>query len=216
MKKLAFLFLTVVILSATATAGLNPDHLGLGVRAGFTIAGVANHPGSTESRTGYGFGVDIKYPLSGLLTLQAEFLVVGKGYVVPDTALVNEENETVGSAEWTALVGYFQIPVTAKFKLANKGKYRPYLLAGGYWAIPVQEKQRIFNNEIAYDMDLAGVRQFDWGLTFGAGIDIKAGDGWMSFDIRYDYSTQSLLKYTDYDSRTWLFQFGYWVNWGSL
>ena len=203
-------------MAPTAGAEFNYRKIGVGLNAGISIANVDKYPGGNDNMRRYQIGAAVEYPLNSLFDIQAEFLFVGKGFEGPDTTIFNDNNELIAIAPWSVVATYFEIPLTLKFKIPAGPKYIPYLIAGGFWATPLSKKQRISSETIDIDLDISDIRIFDWGLAFGAGIDLKAGRGWLNFDIRYDLSTQSLIKNRDNYSRVWLFRIGYSRDLGSF
>ena len=207
---LGLIGIILILLTSQASAEFDPKLIGKGGKIGLNIANVANHPGDPESKTGYLLGAFFNYPLIENVSFQMEILFTEKGYRIPDTAIVDSLGNRVGSAEWTALVSYVEIPVMAKVTLPVEGKIKPYLNIGGFVAQAVIKRER--RSSIAYtiDYDLENVKNTDAGFVLGAGVDIKAGGGKVFFEARYDYSNISMIKYTKYRSRVWSFQAGYW------
>jgi hypothetical protein len=200
----------LILLTSQASAEFDPGLIGKGGKIGLSIANVANHPGDPESKTGYLLGAFFNYPLIKHVSFQVEILFSEKGYRIPDTPIVDTLGNRVGTAEWTAMVSYVEIPIMAKVTLPVEGKIKPYFNIGGFAAQAVVKKER--RSSIAYtiDYDLENVKNTDAGFVLGAGVDIKAGNGKVFFEARYDYSNISMLKYTKYRSRVWSFQAGYW------
>lgn len=208
--------LLALMMTGTATAEFDYRRIGVGVAAGVSNSNMDNYPGEYQSRTGYIAGFTTQYPLHRNLAFQMDFIFVGKGFEVIDTTVYDLLDNLLGTAGWKAIVSYFEIPVMAKLIIPAGPKYIPYLTAGGFWATPIRKKQSLTTPGIVLEFDMEKVRKFDWGVCFGGGIDIKAGEGWVNLDVRYDISTQSMLKYTNYYSRAWLFRFGYHLPLGAF
>ncbi|MCP4569972.1 MAG: PorT family protein [FCB group bacterium] len=216
-KKLVWILLLALMIAGSASAEFDYRKIGVGLKTGFAVSNVDFYPDRNFSRNGFVIGVVADYPLQSYLNIQTDFLIAAKGFDGPDTTytftwtdpLTKKFQSQTDSASWSTMVWYFEIPVTAKFTIIPRGKYRPYITGGGFWALPVNKKQRFSAISLTFDTGLENVRKFDWGVSLGTGIDIKAGRGWLNFDVRYDLSTQSLLKNTDYYSRAWLFRVGY-------
>lgn len=205
------LSIIVVILPAICQAEFNPGLIGKGFKAGVNIANVNNHE-DADSRRAYLGGAFANYPMLKNLDFQIELMLVGKGYMVKDTPVVDTLGNVIGSADWSALVTYLELPVMAKWTLPVPGKIRPFINLGGFVSQAINKKERrdLKGSDLVYDIDLNNVKTHDAGFLFGAGVDIKSGNGKVFLEGRYDYSNIAMLKYTKYRSRVWIIQVGYW------
>jgi hypothetical protein len=210
MRRYVVLATTMIILAAsTATAQWKPAQLGIGLKAGAGISDVAYHLLPTDSRAAYAVGALINYKQDRWFSFQMECLYTIKGYRLNNVA-VDTGKITVGTSDVDIILGYAEFPVLAKFTPPVAGKFRPYLVGGGFMAISVNDKQRLSYGSVAVDFGLENAETVDMGAVVGAGVDIKAGNGWVSFETRFDSSLLPAIKDEDQKSQVVFFQFGYW------
>ncbi|MDD4051108.1 MAG: porin family protein [candidate division Zixibacteria bacterium] len=188
----------------------NPALVGYGGKIGFSLTNVSNHPQKTENHTGYLIGGLCNYPKTDLISFQIEIMLSGKGFTVPDTTVYDTGNVLLGRLEATWLLQYIEMPVLAKLSPIRTGKYRPYVIGGGYAAFLVHSKLRLKDNLLELDYDVNNTKGLDVGGIGGVGIDMMAGRGWVFFEIRYEQGLMSVIKDTDYKSHALSFQAGYW------
>lgn len=201
--------LIVLAAASTATAQWKPAELGLGLKAGAGISDVAYYKHPTDPRTSYALGALLNYKQNRWFSFQMECLYTIKGYRLNDVQ-VDTGGITVGTSDVDIILGYAEFPVLVKITPPVKGKFRPYLLGGGFMAISISDKQRLSYETVAVDFGLENAETVDMGAVIGAGIDIKAGRGWVSFETRFDSSFLPAIKDQDQKSQALFFQFGYW------
>jgi hypothetical protein len=209
-NKIVLAIAIILIAASTAAAQWKPAELGLGIKAGAGIADVSNHEKTTDSKTAYLVGGLLNYKQNPCVSFQMELLYTAKGCRLKNTTVLDSTGEAVGTTNAEYILGYLEIPVLAKFTPPLRGKFRPYLLAGGFMGISVNDKYRLSNETIAVDYNLESAEKVDMGAVLAVGIDIKAGDGWASFETRFDSSLLPAIKDKDQKSQVLFFQFGYW------
>lgn len=200
-------------LITVVTAGaeqFNPALVGYGGKLGVNIANVSNHPSHPDNHTGYLIGGLVYYPLTRLISFQMEIMISGKGFAVPDTTVYDADNNFLRRADATWIFQYLEMPFLAKLSPSTTGKYRPYIIAGGFFAFLIDSKQRMSDSMFQLDYELPNANDIDMGGIGGIGIDLKAGRGWVFFEARYEQGLVSVLKDSDFRSRTLSFQAGYW------
>lgn len=204
--------LAALALLAAAPAGaepFDPALLGYGGKLAVNITNVSNHPQNPDNNTGYLFGALASYPLTKIITFQMELLISGKGYTIPDLVVYDTADNPRGTADATAILQYLEIPVLAKLS-PMVGKYRPYLIGGGYAAFLIRSKLRMDDGLYQIDLDLNNTNDLDIGGIAGVGIDLKMGRGWFFFEARYEQGAMSVIKDESYRSRAFSFQAGCW------
>lgn len=210
MRSYIALALLIILLAASpATAQWKPAQLGIGLKAGAGISDVAYHQSPTDSRTAYALGALINYKQNRWFSFQLECLYTIKGYHLSDVP-VDTGKITVGTSDVDIILGYAEFPVLAKITPPVRGKFRPYLVGGGFMAISINDKQRLSYKTVAVDFGLENAETVDMGAVIGLGVDIKAGHGWVSFETRFDSSLLPAIKDEDQKSQVVFFQFGYW------
>jgi hypothetical protein len=215
MKRSLHIAVAVVALALmTVASGLarefDPALVGYGGKIGFNIANVSNHPQKTENLTGYLVGGLCNYPKTDLLSFQIEIMFSGKGFTVPDTTAYDTGNVFLGRLDATWILQYIEMPLLAKLSPIRTGKYRPHVIGGGFAAFLVRSKLRLKDNLLQLDYDISNTNSLDVGGIGGVGIDMKAGQGWLFFEVRYERGVMSVIKDADYKSHALSFQAGYW------
>jgi opacity protein-like surface antigen len=198
-----------LILISTAAAEFNPQLLYKGVKGGINIASAAGHRLETKSHTGYSLGGFFGYRQYKTLGLQMELLLASKGYEIPKTISYDSSGNPAGTAKVTVMIDYLEVPILAKFSLPLNGKAIPYLVAGPYAALSMREKLRVQDTAATLVTDLGNSEKNDVGLIFGAGVDLKAGNGKIFFETRYEIGFLPVIKNEHHKNRVWSFQTGY-------
>jgi len=202
--------LAFIVAAPALARQFNPAMVGYGGKIGFNIANVSNHPQKTENLTGYLIGGVVNYPKTDLLCFQMEIMFSGKGFTVPDTTAYDTGNVFLGRLDATWILQYIEIPLLAKLSPIRTGKYRPYVIGGGFAAFMVHSKLRLKDNLLELDYDISNTNSLDVGGIGGVGIDMQAGQGWLFFEVRYERGVMSVIKDTDYMTHALSFQAGYW------
>lgn len=145
----------------------------VGLKGGFVAAELTgNLEDGLASRTGFGLGAFLQVMVGPNWSIQPEALYLAKGA---------SEDEGDGEVK----VNYLQIPMLVQYHLPTPG-VSPRLFAGPSVAF-----------EIGCDVEEGGVsvecgeldintKSADFGLVFGAGVDIPAGGVVLTLDGRYD------------------------------
>lgn len=213
MKTAAVVLLTALVsLVSQADAQWELASLGKGFKGGAGISDAAKYERPTEIRTAYLLGALFSYRQSKLFSFQMEALYTSKGYTIRDVEIRFRDSlgTDSGLADAEIILGYLEFPIVGKFMAPLPGKYRPYLLGGGFMAISVSSKSRFTEGVAAIDVGIDNAETVDLGGVIAAGIDIKLGDGWMFFETRFDTSFSPAIKNKNHKSQVLFFQLGYW------
>jgi len=99
---------------------------------------------------------------------------------------------------------WLELPVTVQYILIDKPKIKPYIFAGGSFAYllaseypgDVNSRTRIGNSEIKLTTvnSLEDRNQFNFNAILGGGIKLKAGEGYVTAEIRIGYMITKLTK----------------------
>lgn len=202
---LALLSMTGVVHSA-----YDPGLLGKGGKLGVGAASAVDHPRTTKRTTTYMGGLLLNYPQNRLLTIQGELALVGKGYVIPDITRFDEDGQPVGKVEGKAILTYLEMPILAKVMIPAGDKYMPYLSGGFFGAFLLSKRLRLSDIAASLEFTLTSAQKFDAGVLAGAGIDLKAGEGKVFFEIRYEAGMLKVIRNENTKTRLLSFQAGYW------
>jgi hypothetical protein len=162
----------------------------IGPLVGANLSGLSIEPDfqgrNINTKTGFAAGAAIVYNFSSMFSLQLEPTYMQKGAVVytpiTDVAAIIEIEQTIE-------VNYIDIPVLFRVSFGEEF-IKPYLLAGGYIAFPLENGKTTLDKIIANGQDIIGfipsegietfepeikTNSIDYGLNFGAGIAFPLG-----------------------------------------
>ncbi|MGE5341007.1 MAG: porin family protein [Candidatus Omnitrophota bacterium] len=143
---------------------------------------------------GFEGGVFVSLPIvPHILYLQPEALWVQRGgkLNLPQTG-------TIQQRETRYKLNYIEIPVLLKVKFP--GVVAPYILAGGYGAFKMSSKRVIkVSGTQTEDIKIkTNLKNMDWGLVGGVGVDFKIGMAKILIEGRYEVGLTKIFK-TDAD-----------------
>lgn len=148
-----------------------------GLVAGLNFASMDGDIGDEldESRMGFMAGGAVEFGVSPAFSIRPELVYTQKG------AKVSE-----GGDEFRIKSSYVEVPVLAKYAIPVQGTVRPHLILGPAVAFNTgcKVEVEIGGSEGSTDCEDEGLefKGVDFGLVFGAGVDISA----FSLGIRYD------------------------------
>jgi Outer membrane protein beta-barrel domain len=149
-----------------------------GFKGGMNISNVRADPQELEeggSLHGYAFGFWVGVPLSHQLMIQTEALFSMKG-----------DSETAAGYTTSTHLGYFELPVLAKFGFLHDAPVRPSLFIGPSLAVNHSAHSKLEGEGSEVDIDVKDqVRTFDLGLVIGGGLDFERGGRAFGVDLRY-------------------------------
>jgi hypothetical protein len=112
-----------------------------------------------------------------------------------------------GGAEATVKLDYVEVPVLFKGRFGSGG-VKPSVFAGPAVGFKVSAKTE-FDGE---EEDIEDVKGTDFGIVFGAGLDLAAGPGSFIIDARYTLGLTTLDDSPDpgdVKNGVWSFSVGY-------
>lgn len=136
---------------------------------------------SPGNRVGFVGGAFVTIPLGPSALIQPEVVYTQKG-----AKYTGDPGEEL---VWQA--NYLEVPLLLKVHLGS-GTTRPALFLGPAAAFKLNAKvvsPTDENTEIG-----EAVRSVDWGLVFGGGVDIAAGDGSLTLEGRYTLGLSPVAK----------------------
>jgi hypothetical protein len=172
-----------------------------GLKAGLNFSTVSDTDG--DSKTGLIFGAFYSYELNDSFSIQPELLYIQNG---------NKAEE--GGITFKTKLDYLVIPVLAKFKFQGSETVKPYVLAGPYLGLKMSAKLSAEGDGGSADTDLDGAKGTTFGVTFGAGIGVKMGDGNILVEARYNLGLSNIYDadYLDCKNRSFSLMVGYGFN----
>jgi hypothetical protein len=138
-----------------------------GIKGGVNFANVAISTSgvsiSPSSITGFQAGPVIECNLNNSLYLNSGVLYSLKGFKIKS-----------GTDKMQETFNYLEIPVNVAYKFPTGGNMDFFIQAGPYLAYAASGKTKL--NDVSVDLDFKeqGIKRFDYGLGFGAGLDLGA------------------------------------------
>ena len=160
---------------------------GKGVRAGLTVANLRGELADlmgTDRRVGFAGGGFLRIDVRGRVGLQTELLYTMKG-ATTQMDLTDQSGNLVGTATTTYQIDYLEIPVLLRVTVGGAGPVQPSLLLGP--SLGVKLRSRLAYDGPGPDMsgDLNQVKDTDFGLVGGVGLEFGHTPARMLLDARY-------------------------------
>jgi hypothetical protein len=191
---------SLAIALGAGTAGAQDSGVEFGLKAGLNLASLSGddvfEEGALGNRTGFSGGLFVGIPVTENFLIQPEVLYSQKGAHV----------EAAGE-EAAIKLDYVEVPVLFKGRFGSGGA-KPSVFAGPAVGFKVTGKTEFEGEE----EDVEDLKSTDFGIVFGAGLDLAAGSGSFILDVRY---TLGLTTIDDTDNPddvkngVWSFSVGY-------
>lgn len=151
-----------------------------------------------NNRTGFCVGAFLNFKLSDSFTLQTEAFFSRKGLKVDQ--IINYNNEPLNIDTNTFNIDFIEVPVLLKFLLASRCSISPSIFAGPFAAFKINDNLTPAEG-VQGVQGVPEIKTFDFGVTFGAGVEFKLGGGGSTlvFDARY---TRGLINIADVPTST--------------
>lgn len=184
-----------LLLAMIAGSSANAADVSFGFKAGVNISSAANVPDyweeSIDSKAGVTAGAFINFALSKNFSLQPELLYTQKGF---GGTLVEDVVELELS------LGYFELPLLAKYAFSAGKKFRPVLFAGPSFAYCSSSNLTVSTWIFSGDVDISSVTHTtDFGMVLGTGFDYETSGGTVIFDMRFTYDFTKVLVSGDFE-----------------
>jgi len=152
----------------------------------------------TKMRMGGAFGGFLIYSISDMFAIQPELLYTMKGVKGETTVALDFYDEYWNylgtydvTLKGTIKLSYLEIPVLAKIAIPTQGSVKPVLIIGPSLSFKLSAEAEgemevegySESEEIDISDEVSGV---DFGLVFGAGVDVLLASGTLTFDARYN------------------------------
>jgi hypothetical protein len=172
-----------------------------GLKVGMNLA--SNHGDDVEDakiKLGFCGGGFVAFALGHVAVIQPELLYSQKGAKWEDVFL--DETYKV-----TYKFSYLEIPVLIKMIIPVQGKVKPNLFLGPYFGIMITDPRvEIKVDGTTMEDDLQGVKDTDFGVVLGGGVDFGLKKGKIVFDARYGLGLTTLGE-EDIDAKNNVFSF---------
>jgi hypothetical protein len=190
-RSIIVMVLLVVIAGSPVYAGKTS----FGIKAGLNMSNASNIPegweDSIEWKTGFTGGIFVNHALSDNFSLQPELLYTQKGF---GGSLVEDVVELELS------LGYFELPILAKYAFSPGNKFRPVLFAGPSFAYCSSSTLTISTWILSADVDFSSLTHVtDFGVVLGGGFDYEAGTGTLLVDARLTWDFTKVILSGDFE-----------------
>ena len=183
--KIIIISLLAVSIAKAQIIITTPYEFSVGVSGGTTFSSVTFSPRVTQSMLmGTTFGVTGRMTMGNTVGLQVELNYAQQGW--------EEKYEDSPEYQYSRRMDYLQLPFYSHFQF-GKGNVKGFINAGPQIGYMIGEStKRSFEGNIPGKIneqhDLATQKKFEWGLSGGAGIEIRTGIGYFLLEGRYLYS----------------------------
>ncbi|MEN8123870.1 MAG: porin family protein [Bacteroidota bacterium] len=168
-----------------------------GIRGGLNISNMVIEGENLDLKDLYGFhiGGTFDYPFSEFLSLETGLFLDTKGFTLEESIYDNSK------VRMSAVLFYLDLPVTIKgtYDLNSNG-FKIYGLAGPYIGYGLTGKlvyeygdEEEVEDVVWGDGEDAMFKRFDYGLTFGGGVEIKS----IEIGVSYDLGLANVASNTD-------------------
>jgi hypothetical protein len=184
----------LVILLTMAVSSASAQKISGGFKVGMNLASWHGDDveemtgGDLKSKIGFCGGGFIAFRLGKVVVLQPEVLYSQKG------ARQREEFLDEVIKVWYKL-NYLEIPVCVKLMFPVQGKVKPNLFLGPYFGVMITDPRgKVEIDGLTMEEDLEGIKDTDFGMVLGGGIDIGLGKGRIVFDVRYTLGLTTIIE----------------------
>lgn len=200
MKKRIYPFLCFIVICAAMQAQIivtTPYEFAVGVSGGATFSSVTFNPKVTQGMlTGATFGLTGRMTMGEYVGLQVELNYSQQGW--------KEEFEDAPEYQYSRRLNYFQLPFYTHIQFGGKN-VKGFLNAGPQIGFMMSESTDENLNGAApgktnYQHDMPVEKKFEWGISGGAGIEIRTGIGYFLLEGRYLYSLGDIYNTTSSDN----------------
>ena len=192
----------------------------LGINGGMNFSKITGNYGNSYdiiNRTGTLYGVTVTYNFNRFLSLKGDFDYENKGFILQDFDYkLNANDTTFSTGDVTQILNYFDIPAFLHVGFGKKIKFD--INFGPYIAFKINDEtidsNKENNNVIIIDNDLnSGFNNFDYGITYGFGIDYFLTDRVsLGFDFLVEDGLKNILKNSNQELFNKSLDFDFGIN----
>lgn len=188
----------------------------IGLNGGVNLSGVAGladtTAGSLIKRAGRLYGGTVVYHFNKFIAFKTDFDFENKGWTLSDQEIVTNTNGNITEVtDINQYLNYFDIPAFLHIGFGNRLKFD--FNFGPYFGFLLED--RAFYTDAAGEQiellqsEFTGYNNFDWGITYGGGIDFALGERVsFGFDMLYQQGLTAIKEGTDLRNTSLDFDFG--------
>lgn len=202
-RTLPFSIIGMIVLASSPAFALQDSPLSLGPKVGLNYSDLT---GDVSDEVGYklGFagGAFLAYAFGDWFTLQPEVLYSQKGAKATQERLGEERTQTVS-------LDYVEIPVLAVLTIPTQSILTPKVFAGPAFGflISAEDKREVNGVEVRREDIKDGLKDYEVGIVFGGGLDVKVGPGAITTDLRYNFGVTNIADVGDSSVKNGVFSF---------
>lgn len=172
----------------------------VGIKGGFVAADLnadnVEEAADLSSATGFGVGAFLQVMVAPNVSIQPEALYLMKG---------GKDDTEDAEIE----LSYLQVPILVQYHIPAVG-VSPRIFAGPSIAFELACDISVGDLEASCEDDELNTKSADFGVVFGAGVDIPAGGVVVTLDGRYDLGVSNILDASESEdvsakNRSWEF-----------
>ena len=190
MKKMFF----SLILVMSVCCALKAQESTWGIRTGMNVSTVSE-------KVDEGADPDYKSLIGFRFGVIGDLGITEKFYVQPGLYFTSlGAKQEVYDKDATVRLNYLQLPILASLRIALSDKLKLHLNAGPYVAYGISGKQKydgVKINAFGTDDEEGGLKRFDAGLSFGAGIEVNKAYFGFGYDLGLTNILDDEVWYTD-------------------
>ena len=181
LKKIIILSALIIIWAGILQAQTEePAITGKGLKLGFGISNLKTNYDVIEPlidfKIGFHGGAFLTYQLSPKISIQPELLFAVKG---------TNQGGILNLLDWAS--NYIEFPILVKYNFPTGRAVKPILYAGPSFSYLTSSEFKVIFVDV-FDVT-EGMKRFDFGLVFGAGLDYKK----ITFDMRYTLGFANII-----------------------
>ncbi|MFC2096378.1 porin family protein [Bacteroidota bacterium] len=192
MKKQLILMTTILVLSSLAISAQNnpqtKSKIRIGVLGGINLADIkSNSNQDKETYLAPAFGLTAEFPVIHNLSVKVEPMYLNKG------AKLMEGEDPMEEPEAHLKSSYLELPVLFKYSFLEE--ITPYLLTGITMGYQLDTKLDVKFPGLETTIEMKDVTEnFEFGLSFGGGLEIPINSINLFFDCRYNIGLTNMQK----------------------
>ena len=196
MKKVTYLVLAIVLFGLhptySQTSDFQSSKYSIGILGGMNLA-TANRPNQSSddqresSLIVYGGGMTLDVQILENIFARIEPMYLQKG------STIEEGTDAVNQPGGKVKLSSIEIPILIRYSFGNRIK--PYLIAGPYIGYNLKSEIEFETMGLKFKGDMKEVTEtFDFGLTFGGGVQVPVNFGILFLEGRYSYGLLNQMK----------------------
>ncbi len=196
MKNVTVLAIAIILFglqpSYSQITGIQKDNIYIGILGGMNMAkmNLPNHSSDDQDISSilvYGGGLVFNIPISENIFARIEPMYLQKG------TTIEEGTDAVNQPEGKLKLSTVEIPILIQYNFENS--VNPYLVAGPYIGYNLKSEIEFELTGLKFTGDMREVTEtFDFGLTFGGGVQIPIKFGILFVEGRYSYGLLNQRK----------------------